>query len=171
MNPADPNCRQCERHGLNYPDGTRACARHTPPQWRERLADLDHRRAKIAPEGWPYGPNIDVQARVNLIEWADPLGVKLSSTRCQELHWLRTGRCQHADCRPLRWMDHTTRWSLNGKPALLLTQPYGDLEGHREAMGNILEDDELHVETKPSWYGHGTTGIFVWRVDAWRELQ
>ncbi|MBB5998058.1 hypothetical protein [Streptomonospora salina] len=68
-------------------------------------------------------------------------------------------------------MDHTTRWTRDGEPALLLTQPYGSPETLRESIGWLLEDDAFYVAMEPSWYGHGTTGIFVWRSDVWQSLQ
>lgn len=101
MEPVNPDCHQCKDHGLNLPDGHRACQQHIPSQWRSTLDDLDHRAQRVIPDGWPYGPNIDVQARIDLIRWAESLGVKHSGTRCQQLHWLRSGQCQEADCRPL----------------------------------------------------------------------
>lgn len=173
MELAEPGCRRCERRGLNFPGGqgeVRACPAHTSQEWRARLTDLDQRAKKILRHGWPYGPNVSIQSRIDLIAWAEPLGVKLSASRCEGLHWLRKGVCQHSMCDGFPWMDHTTRWNLDGKPALVLTQPYNSAERQRELMGDLLEDNELHVEIKPGWYGHGTIGAFVWRADVYRSL-
>ena len=171
MELADPTCRQCEGHGLNFPDGTRACPKHTTPEWREHLDVLDQRAKKVTPSAWPYGPNIDVQARGDLLDWAEPLGVKRAGTRCNGLHWLRTGKCPNThECPPFGWMDHTTKWSLGGEPALVLTQPYKSADNLREKVGDLVNDKDLRVEFKPGWYGHGTTGVFVWRADVHEKL-
>lgn len=171
MELADPNCRRCKSHGLNFPDNTRACPKHTTAQWSEHLTALDQRAKNITPQAWPYGPNINVQARADLLDWAEPLGVKRAKTYCNALHWLRTGQCPNtAECNPFRWMDHTTQWSLDGNPALVLTQPYKTAEDLREATAPIQGDPDLKVEIKPGWYGHGTVGVFVWRADAYEKL-
>lgn len=172
MELAEPNCRTCKNHGLVLPEGIKACTTHTSPEWKERLTDLDKRAKKFLPNGhWPYGPNIDAQARINLTEWVEPLGLKLSTTRCQGLHWLRKGTCtKPAYCNRHSWMDHTTHWSLSGKPALTLTQPYMTAEQQRKAMGDVVDDPEFRVEIKPGWYGYGTIGAFVWRADVHEKL-
>ncbi|WP_435108857.1 hypothetical protein [Nocardiopsis synnemataformans] len=173
MELADPNCRSCKGHGLNFPDDTRACPAHTTPQWREHLADLDRRAKTVTAKAWPYGPNVDVRARIDLLDWAEPLGVRRSSNRCNALHWLRTGRCSSAvgsECTPFSWMDHTTSWMLDSKPALVLTQPYSTADRLRERMGGLLRDEGLRIEFEPGWYGYGTIGAFIWRKDAHEKL-
>lgn len=173
MELAEPGCRLCDHRGLIFPNergGIRACSVHTSKEWHARLADIDQRAEKVLHRGWPYGPDLSIQARIDLVEWAEPLGVKLSGSRCEGLHWLRKGACHHNLCNRYPWMDHTTRWNLDGKPALVLTQPYKSAERQREMMGDLLEDNELHVEIKPGWYGYGTIGAFVWRADVYRSL-
>ncbi|MFJ9553197.1 hypothetical protein ACIRPH_05245 [Nocardiopsis sp. NPDC101807] len=172
MKLADPDCQACKHRGLYFPGHFRACWKHTIPEWHERLNDVEERSKKFLPNGrWPYGPDGAAQARTDLTEWVEPLGLKLSTTRCNSLHWLRKGMCSNPPyCTPHGWMDHTTQWHLNGAPALVLTQPYRTAEEQREAMGDLVDDPELRVEIKPGWYGHGTIGAFVWRADVHEKL-
>ncbi|MER7331788.1 MULTISPECIES: hypothetical protein [unclassified Micromonospora] len=167
-----PDC--CQHDGLFYPDGGKRCFRHSSPEDRALVADLDARAAAgrtLGERGWPYGPNIDVQSRMEMLSWAEQYGLRRAETRCQNLHWLRKGRCGVQRCDPLgRWADHVTRWSRNGRPAVLVAQPYG-LSNDQFAQVAALNDEELQVAVDGTgWYGHGTTFVQVWRVDAWNAI-
>lgn len=163
-----PEC--CNWRGMVYPDGGKRCQRHVTKADRELVAELD-RRAKpiLAGQDWPYGPNIDVRSRQRLVDWAEPIGLKRAKTSCQELHWLRKGRCGVVACTRMgRWMDHVTRWSLDGRPAVLVAQPYGLMNDDVAALGQVAGFDDLivHIGHRGGWYGYGTTFIELWRADA-----
>jgi hypothetical protein len=65
-------------------------------------------------------------------QWAAKRGLRLAEPGPRQpwvcLHWIAHGRCDEEWCREGRgdhhWMDHTTGWTKDGKPALLLCQPY-----------------------------------------------
>ena len=166
-----------------FPDDRRVCFRHATEQDRALINDLDG----LAPEiglkplpadmrgwgssfGWPYGPNIDVQARIDMLKWAREDGLRLSTGDC--LHWLCTGRCgKRYDIRGCRegWMDHVTGWN-RGKgrnPAVLVSQPYGISAEGKSALHVLGEEPGIRVEVKDSgWYGYGTNFIGVWKWSA-----
>ncbi|MYZ10708.1 hypothetical protein GT028_25590 [Streptomyces sp. SID2999] len=81
------------------------------------------------------------------------------------LHWLNKGRCAKKEChgRP-EFYDHTTTWlsRTTGKPALVFNQPYSQVDS-AEVQGFISEYPSLTAEVGPeSWYGAGTTGVYIW---------
>jgi hypothetical protein len=162
----------CEYRGLFYAPNDRRCLRHSTPEERALVADLD-RRAKpiLGAHGWPYGANIDIQSRRSLVEWAGYHALKLSGTQCTALHWVLKGQCsgppECGDVRQLgRWMDHFTYWSHLGKPALLLAQPYGIGSEGLLSLARVAAREELTVRIRAGhWYGHGTVGIEIWRTD------
>lgn len=167
---------RCCENGLIHPDGRQVCHRHATPEQRALVAELDERaqQARVLNQfgGWPYGPNIDVASRQRLLDWAEREGVSLATTRCQGMHWLRTGRCNVHVCEPLgQWADHVTRWKRDGKPGLIVAQPYG-LDGNDMiALGQLAADDDLHVSVDAdSWYGHGTVMVEVWNRQAWEKM-
>jgi hypothetical protein len=163
-----PRC--CEFRGLRYPgDDTRRCHRHATEEQRAFAAELDARAPAVGIQpggasgpGWPYGPNIDVEARQGLLEWAEPLGLRLSKAgHC--VRWIRGQRCR--PCGPRKhWLDHVTAWNHDRKPAVLLAQPYG-LGSDDVAELEALEDDGFVVVIGDGWYGHGTTSVAVWRAE------
>lgn len=116
--------------------------------------------------GWPYGPNIYVQMRADLLDWADRHDVKIGRTGCSSgLHWLDKGRCAKRDCRDVPgFYDHTTTWlsRTTGRPALVFTQPYKQVEP-AEVRESISDYPSLTAEVGPdSWYGARTTGVYIW---------
>lgn len=163
----------CDKTGLRFPDGTRRCRRHLTPEQEELLEHLDRRAVAVGihPErrdlpGWPYGPNVDVQARQDLLAWAEPRGLRLSrSGRC--LQWPRGKRCRPCDHEP-RWLDHVTCWNHARKPAVLLAQPY-HLSGEDFTELRTLESEGFVVVIGSGWYGHGTKAVEVWRSDQYER--
>ncbi|MEV7738797.1 hypothetical protein AB0O75_43240 [Streptomyces sp. NPDC088921] len=115
---------------------------------------------------WPYGPNIYVQMRADLLGWADRHDLKSGNTRCSSgLHWLDRGRCAKRECqgRP-GFYDHTTTWlsRTTGRPALVFNQPYRQVDP-AEVWDHISEYPSLTAEVGPeSWYGAGTSGVYIW---------
>lgn len=130
------------------------------------------RRAGITADGWPYGPNIDADSRRALLDWTDATGYKLATPRARCLHWLvgQARRCSALqDTRHdgallndlLRVLDHPTFWTRDGKPALILAQPYTyPPAGWAEV---VTEKWPVSVEVTESgpWYGAGTHGVFI----------
>ncbi|GGM27890.1 hypothetical protein GCM10011608_10900 [Micromonospora sonchi] len=166
-----PRC--CEYRGLFYPGHIKRCRQHATPEQRALAAETEDRAAALgvlAGQGWPYGPNIDVESRLRLLDWADANGLRLANTRCQGLHWLTRGRCAVRICNRLgHWMDHVTRWNWGGRPALILAQPY-HLTGDCEAQLGQLAADGLRVSVgDDGWYGWGTVAVEVWDADVYRR--
>lgn len=179
--------RCCPHHGLYYTDGRYRCWRHASDQDRQLVIELDRRAGgrirRIGGElQWPYGPYNYVEARRRMLEWAEAHDLSLSRvTSC--LHWLRRGRCYrftpyrdnpHPDTTDHyggyadyaeRWLDHVTGWVREGKPAVLVAQPYGLSEQSRSRLAGLDQEPDLRVEIRgDSWYGAGTTFVGVWRV-------
>ncbi|WP_222623822.1 hypothetical protein, partial [Streptomyces buecherae] len=115
---------------------------------------------------WPYGPNIYVQMRADLLDWADRHDLRSGNTGCSSgLHWLDKGRCAKREClgRP-EFYDHTTMWlsRATGRPALVFNQPYRQVDSS-EVREAISEYPSLTAEVGPeSWYGAGTSGVYIW---------
>lgn len=158
------------RHVLtvrDYPDPY--CDRHVPPALAAEAAALSERaKPRLGPRLWPYGPNVDIPARRALLAWAEAHDLRLSQ-RGDCLVWLRKGRCG-GSCTGHRreyWQDHVTGWIRNGKPAVLVAQPYGLFDSSIVHLGELAADPALYVRIDGTgWYGHHTTMIEVWRADA-----
>lgn len=113
-------------------------------------------------ESWPYGPNVNHQARIELVEWAEREGLVWAPGQdC--LRWLAKGRCSGACSTaygPRRWRDHVSCWTRDGKAAVLVSQPYGLSNMARAQMDSEARERGLEVAVLPTgWYGHGTTFI------------
>lgn len=120
---------------------------------------------------WPYGPNIDIDSREALVEWAAPLGMRstTSSRRC--LHWLRGNPCpwSHGHCTwQIPGADHVTAWNRGPgrSPAVLVSQPYHLDTNDIAALGEIDKSPEFIVEIDEAggWYLHGTTFVTIWNA-------
>jgi len=123
--------------------------------------------------GWPYGPNIDVDSREELVAWAGPHGLRASSTFRSCLHWLqqipcprdRSGMCAEQ----IPGADHVSAWNRgSGKnSAVLVSQPYTlDLHSRaRLAELNASPDLKVDIDDAGGWYGHGTVFVAIWRVN------
>jgi hypothetical protein len=127
----------------------------TDREWQKRA------RAVLGGGGWPYGVT-DKAQQGRLLEWAEARGVKFSpSARC--LHWIAGRRCPEI-CREGHMsrcgMDHLTGWTRDGKPAILVSQPYVQSAESIAALGAAAA--EMGLETRidgSGWYGHGTICI------------
>jgi hypothetical protein len=118
---------------------------------------------------WPYGADIDVGSRQRLVGRAQRYGLKLAKTSCSGLHWLDGERCPSGGCHGGlgRWADHVTRWTFDGRPALLLAQPYSINNDHLITLGALAARDDLDVHVgNHSWYGYRTIEVAVWRANA-----
>lgn len=171
------DCEGCERsrQGLFFSSGIGEakwwCWRCQSADQRQLINYLDGRARGVLHRDadgvhWPYGPNIYVQMRADLLDWADEHDVKSGHTGCSTgLHWLDKGRCTKREChdRP-GFYDHTTTWlsRTTGRPALVFNQPYRQVNP-AEVWEAISEYPTLTAEVGPeSWYGAGTTGIYIW---------
>lgn len=116
---------------------------------------------------WPYGPNIDPQARRELVHWATLHGLRYSPRgRC--LHWIIRGRCAiqlcTADRNQYDFMDHVTGWTRDGKPAVLICQPYGLHVDDIRQLADLHQEHGLKIRIDGTgWYGHGSTFLQLWR--------
>jgi hypothetical protein len=123
--------------------------------------------------GWPYGPNIDLDAREALFAWAEPRGLRASSTSRSCLHWLQQIPCPRDSAgmcaEPLPGADHVSAWNQGaGKnPAVLVSQPYKLDAGSRARLAEINRSSGLRVEIENTggWYGYDTVFVAIWRTD------
>lgn len=151
----------------------RVCIRCQNTEQRELLAWLDGRATGVLKSAhsevaWPYGPNVSVQMRIDLLDWAEHHDVKIGDTGCRSgLHWLDKGRCGKQHCgTPPRFYEHTTKWlsRTTGKPSLVLTQPYEiSAPSPAQVQALIAPFPSLSAEIGPrGWYGRGTVGVYIW---------
>lgn len=171
----DCPCLDTRTTKWTYPDGGRRCRRHATEDDRALVHELDRRavgRLGRSSRGvlWPYGPNIDVAARVRLLAWLEEHDLTRANPSyggC--VHWLLTGRCGRWECggrgrRERAWFDHVTAWNHRGRPAVLVAQPYWITEEDKEQLA-LVNDERVQVEIRPdSWYGYGTWFIGLWRT-------
>jgi hypothetical protein len=167
-----PSC--CERRGLNFDDGAqRACARHMTPEQSALVAELDQRARGVltAPDHWPYGPNIDVETRRRMLDWADQYSLPHVDPshicpRRLELGYCRKGwQCpDRVDGRG--WSDHPTMWADRDshKAVVIVGQPYGLGDDERAEAADVAARHGLRAEVRElgSWYGHGTSFVGLW---------
>ena len=179
---AEPDCSACH-WGVMFDDteGTRCCYVHASQEQRDLVAALDdrapgvglrrawHRDWRFHAYAWPYGPNVDAGARARMLDWAEANGLQLarpSRGRC--LCQVRSGQCSRAhrdDRDALGWKDHCTLWMCEGRPAVLVAQPYVIDPRGAERLQRIASEPGLRLELTErgtSWYGHDTYFIGVW---------
>ncbi len=121
---------------------------------------------------WPYGAHDEV-TRERLLRWARSRGLQFAP-RGGCLHWIVARRCFgwcHDGHRSRMWMDHVTGWTRNGKPAILLCQPYALSELELESVAEVADAWNLSVKLDGcGWYGHGTVAIELSRMTAWPNV-
>jgi hypothetical protein len=111
---------------------------------------------------WPYGAD-DEATQAKLTEWAKAHKLRYApNAHC--LHWIAKGRCSVSLCRENRsehhWMDHVSGWTRDGKPAVLLCQPYNLYAADLADLVRVYEQFGLDVRIHGGgWYGHGTVCI------------
>jgi hypothetical protein len=100
-------------------------------------------------------------------EWAKARGLRSSHGQC--LHWIARGRCAAGWCRENHtdhaWMDHATGWTKDGKPALLLCQPYQ--LGEEDFRDLLLVAERFNLKFSVhgcGWYGFGTVAVELTRA-------
>lgn len=124
---------------------------------------------------WPYGPNLPtaVESRQALIGWAAENRLQLAAPRARCLHWVvgEARRCSHLQNQRhpgtlltrdiYQVLDHPTFWTRDGKPALILAQPYG-LPPQSWADAITAEwDVDVELQEQGPWYRAGTAGIYI----------
>lgn len=146
------------------------CHRHIPPPHQTTIVDLDRRGPAIGISrgAWPYGPNIDIPSRQAMVEWAEHERLRYSPNgRC--LHWIARGRCAvrfcTADANRHPWMDHVTGWTRDGKPAVLVCQPYPIFDVIDVANAGDAHGLQVRI-ADGGWYGSGAAWVALWSPSA-----
>jgi hypothetical protein len=148
-----------------------AKARHhyKQPHWAPTVLNLASRpkpamskQENRPKKHWPYGAN-DEATQAKLTEWAGAHKLRYApNAHC--LHWIAKGRCGVSLCREDRsqhhWMDHISGWTRDGKPAVLLCQPYNLSADDLADLVRVHEQFGFDVRIHGGgWYGHGTVCI------------
>lgn len=111
-------CGRRRREGLFFGSGREAkwwCSRCQSADQKELASSLDDRSRGVLTRDadgvdWPYGPNIYVRMRADLLDWADQHDLKSGNTGCSSgLHWLDKGRCAKRECHDRPRGSTTTR--------------------------------------------------------------
>lgn len=98
-------------------------------------------------------------------EWIAREGVTESQSslaRNDPVAWL-LGRKRTVERRP-RWFDHGTAWRREGKPYVVIGQPYELFGADLEELNNIEDNEDLHIAvlSHPSWHYPGQVlSVFV----------
>lgn len=159
--------------GVGRPGQVPECVRTVPATYTADEAKRVGVRGGGTDRGnWPYGANLCQVSRNRLVDWALAEGLRLTaepSTRC--LHWVtgdrsqcRTARGHRDRCFDVRReaaLDHPTWWTRDGKPALILAQPY-----HQPTLGWVEQTRaewgvDIEVTVDGPWYGYGALGVFI----------
>lgn len=135
------------------------------------------------PQGWTeeqYAEHLADRAAAQQLafDWAQKYGLKRSNKGCCPL-WLQRDR--NTRCATSRacirygagtsddrsWMDHPSTWTLDKKPAVITTAPYGIHSGDRDRLAWWMKEDPRFAVAfgGRGWYGHDTTQIVLWRTD------
>lgn len=132
--------------------------------WQKRA-----RRAGIVADRWPYGPNIDMDMRIALVNWAEQRKLKYlegDSQMCP--HWVAGKRRGIHQCEYpvfMDWLDHPTRWRhTETRKRVLISQPYALREWYLPGGQKFDEIEAMRkelsirvvVEEETAWYGHTT---------------
>jgi hypothetical protein len=145
-------------------------------------ADLIARRREIGLDEWPYG----VQTRSEqeqMLKWAEDNNLRFTETNLRCPHWLIRSRSSdiagryskrgsylyddihHADCRGQYGLDHVTCWTREGRPVVIVSQPYNLYTNQLQSLG-ALASEKLSVKIHGrGWYGNETVCVEIW-VDA-----
>jgi hypothetical protein len=145
---------------------------------------LTARGRKLGIEEWPYGID-SLTAREKMIEWAERHDLRYAETIGRQCpHWLIRNNSRnvarrfskrgsflhdntdHSECSKLYHLDHVTAWLHNGKPEVVVSQPY-NLEAYHLANLGALEQLDLKVMVHGrGWYGHGTVCVEIWSTSS-----
>ena len=166
-----PTC--CGMNGKSFGDGPPRCSKHFKPGDRELIAESD-RQGKgvlLADGAWPYGPNVNIDSRFEMIEWAESNGLRLARRNHLCPRWLKLGACRRGwqcsdriDLLTAKWCDHMTPWkTLGGEAAVLVFQPYELTAAERMEINALCAANDLTAEIREGgWYLHGAWFIGLW---------
>lgn len=145
-------------------------------------ADLIARRRELGVDDWPYG--VDTRSeQEQMLKWAEGHHLRYAETNLRCPHWLIRGRSSdiagrysksgsyvfddinHRDCRKQYGLDHVTCWTLEGRPAAIVSQPYNLYTNQLQMLGALV-NDKLSVKIHGhGWYGAGTVCVEIWASD------
>jgi hypothetical protein len=145
----------------------------------ERYDPLAQRRQAVGMEQWPYGVQ-DPSQREKMLDWAERHHLRFSYTNRVCVHWLLAGSADdiarrytktgseisdsthYSRCHYNYEFDHVTCWTRDGKPAVLVSQPYRISADVMKKL-KALERDGLSVQVhKEGWYGFETFCVEIW---------
>lgn len=133
---------------------------------------LKERGARIlGPYSWPYGVDT-VESKTKLLNWAERFDLRLSSSNCKGLHWLRIGRCTIPSCGAElvpNWMNHRTNWNYKSKPAVITTHTYVLNDDDLRKLAELSREFEVLIHGE-SWYGFGSFAVEVWDKAVYQEV-
>jgi len=176
---AASDCLRCHLSGLVFDRGTpaerRVCGRHTSPDDAALLDALDVRGRAIGIKRsrYPYGPNIDVDSRERMLDWAEAEGITAAPLeRHVCLSWILERPCRRARCyltttARQQFADHLSGWLRDGKPAGLVSHPYALDKAGTDALAAITTHHQLSLEVRgEGWYGSSTYQVAIWRAES-----
>jgi hypothetical protein len=99
--------------------------------------------------------------------WAKGLNLTQASPVRRCLHWLAGEKLRAHYCKQ-EWMDHVTVWSHAGKPAVLLSQPYGLNDVAKAQLAEVANGRFAVCQLDTGWYGGTTSSIEVWTLSAYQ---
>jgi hypothetical protein len=135
-------------------------------------------------DSWPYGPNVNVDMRLALLGWAEHYRLTIA-TGYRHKRFLCYGRNSDGKkhdiyaetygglCCRRGWFDHVTCWNRNGKPALILSQPYSLCDSDIFDLRELRKRDHVIFRLDVGWYAAGgvsTFAIEVWSRQVWEQI-
>jgi hypothetical protein len=136
-------------------------------------------------DSWPYGPNANADMRLALLGWAEHYNLRMANgfSRHKRItcYGRKIGSKKHdiygetygGLCCRRGWFDHVTSWNRNGKPALLLSQPYSLSDNDIFDLRELRNRDHVIVRLDVGWYAAGgvsTFAIEVWLRQVWDQI-
>jgi hypothetical protein len=120
------------------------------------------RAVGIKADRWPYGPNIDLLSRFQLVLWAERHQLVYDSTPGRSCpHWV-AGQSQYHGCDlapEMGWLDHGSRWRRANLGAtapksnrVLVSQPYHITEREWSEIVALRDALGLAVTLEHGWY-------------------
>jgi hypothetical protein len=154
------------------------------------VTDINNRARAIGIQSeasWPYGPNSNADMRLALLGWAEHYKLRMSTGfsrhrwfTCYGYDQSRSGKnhdiygeTYNGLCCRRRWFDHVTCWNRDGKPALILAQPYSLSDADTCDLRELRQAEYVTVRLDVGWYAAGgcsTFAIEVWSRRVWNDI-